>query len=468
MRTHALFVLLLVSMLPACGSAAPESTDRPDGGVDPTDTTPPPTDSPIDDATGPSCTGIGAGLVAAPRSYALPAARCATKFDALAKNAGVSYAVLDLTGDGRSDLVVYRDTCASEIGNARWDVYAGGTDGFAAAPTPYALPAARCKTKFDALSGSGSVGYSLIDLDADGRSDLVVHRDSCDASVGTDHWDVYRGGPEGFAAAPNRFELPAPRCSSKFDATAKSGTVSYSLLDLSGDGRPDLVVHRDGCDDAVGKDHWDLYANDASRFAAAPTSFSLPAPRCAKKFDAPSGYGSLDYALLDLSADGRPDLVVYADDCDHDVGGKRWDVYAASASGFAAAPGAYALPTARCSTRFDTMAKSGGASLSFGLLDLSCDRRPEIVVSNDTCDTVVGNARWDVYAGEAAGFAVSPVPFALPAARCKTRFDGFARSGSVDYALVRLGGAGRPGLVVTADDCDDQVGTTHWDVYDAP
>jgi hypothetical protein len=461
MRTSLLFFFVAAT---ACSSATTDPGLTSDGGVTVDEDGNP---IPTDDAPAPLCSGVPTGFSAAPRKYSLPAPRCSTAFDALAKNGSLGYALLDLNGDRSVDLVVYDDSCSTEIGRARWDVYAGGADGFAAAPTPYALPAPRCSTSFDALAKAGSVGYAMLDLTHDGRSDLVVFRDSCDESVGKDHWDVYVGGDAGFSAAPSRYSLPTARCNTKLDALGKNGALGYTLADLSGDGRPDLVVHRDDCDETIGRARWDVYAGGADGFTAAPAAFSLPAPRCKTPFNALGGFSAVGFTLLDLTGDRRPDLVVHDDSCDESVGTKRWDVYAAGPSGFAAAPAPYALPAARCGSKFDALARND--ALGFGLLDLSCDRRPELVVYDDSCDETVGGKRWDVYSGEASGFGAAPQSFALPAARCRARFNNFASGyGELGYALLTLGtDTGRPSLVVYDDACDTAVGKTHWDIYPA-
>lgn len=377
--------------------------------------------------------------------------------------------MLDLSGDRAPDLVVFRDECTPEIGKNRWDLYAGGSDGFAAAPASYALPAPRCGTSFDAAAKTGALMYAMMDLTADGRADLVVYRDSCDATIGSDHWDVYAGGSDGFSAAPSPYKLPAARCGAKLDALGKTGALGYTLTDLTGDGRADLIVHRDDCASEVGSLRWDVYAGGANGFAAAPSAYALPAPRCKTKFDSLGGFSAVRFALLDLNADRRADLVVYDDSCDESVGAKHWDLYAAGESGFSPSPAQYTLPTARCATKFDALAKTG--ELGFGLLDLSCDRRPELVVSDDSCDGDIGGKRWDVYPGESSGFGVSAQSFALPAARCRTRFDKLGSGyGDVSYALLTLAGdrTGRPSLVVHRDACDASIGRDHWDVYEAP
>jgi hypothetical protein len=350
--------------------------------------------------SGPSCTAAAPAAFAQASPYALPAPRCDVSFEHLSLvNHPIDYALLNLTADPRPDLVVYSDDCDTEVGTARWDVYPAGLTGFAAAPSSFALPAPRCGVAFDHLSlVNYPVDYALLDLAADGRSDLVVHSDDCDAEVGTARWDVYPTGPEGFAPTPLSFALPAPRCDVAFDhLSLVNYPVDYDLLDLTGDGRPDLVVHSDDCDAEIGTARWDVYTAGPDGFAPTPLPFALPAPRCGVSFERLSLVNyPIDYALLDLTADRRPDLVVYSDDCDVQVGTKQWDYYPATATGFAPQPAAVALPTPRCETAFDDLASVNDA-VHYALIDTTVDCRPDLVVYTDACDTDIGEARWDVY-----------------------------------------------------------------------
>ncbi|MFO0565613.1 MAG: hypothetical protein U0263_08120 [Polyangiaceae bacterium] len=344
----------------------------------------------------------------------------------------------------------------------------GMPSAFQAAPSPLSVPAPRCGASFDATAkASGPLRWFVSDLDGDHYPDLVAHKDDCDATVGTTHWDRYPGGAAGLAAAPTAFTVPAARCSVSFDAPARStGPLEYGLLDFSGDGLTDLVVVQDDCDGAVGTARWDLYSSSASGFVAVPSTLALPAARCGVSFDAfARASGALEYALLDLTADHVPDLVVYQDDCDPTVGQTHWDVYAGSAAGFAASPSAYGLPAARCATEWDSLAKASGA-LGYSLLDVTGDQRPDLLVTKDDCDPAIGQSHWDVYAGSAAGFAAAPKGYSLPAMRCSVEWSTVGKSsGAVYYALFDASCDGLPDLVVTRDDCDANVGKTHWDAY---
>jgi hypothetical protein len=327
------------------------------------------------------------------------------------------------------------------------------------------LPAARCNTQFDAFLGYQSLHYALLDLDADHRSDLIVYHDNCDASVGVDHWDVYRGGATGFSAQPTSYSLPAARCNTSFDSLGSAASpLTYGLVDLTGDGRADLVVTHDQCDAAVGSDHWDVYPAGDSGFAAQPIAFALPAARCNQPFDSVSGVtSSLTYALVDLDQDARPDLVVTHDDCDPTVGSTHWDFYRAGSSGFMAQPTAYSVPAARCNRAFDSLASS--SSVRYQWTKLQCGVNAMIVTSDD-CDSAVGTDHWDLYTGDAHGLQAAPTPITLPAPRCNQSFDAAAENvSSLSYLMTDLLPGSTPDLVVTSDQCASDVGASHWDVY---
>ncbi|MEZ4221293.1 MAG: hypothetical protein R3B13_10200 [Polyangiaceae bacterium] len=420
--------------------------------------------------TGPSCApGMPSGFSASPTQLMLPAPRCGVSFDALGKASGaLEYNLADLNGDGFVDLFVHQDDCDAAVGSTHWDLYSGSAAGLAQTPTSFGLPAARCGVSFDKPArSSGALEYGLLDLTGDHLVDLVVVQDDCDTTIGATHWDVYPGSASGFAAAPSSFALPAARCGVAWDDLTKaSGALEYLVMDLSGDGTVDLVVHQDDCDLTVGQSHWDVYAGSASGFAAAPASFGLPAARCGVSWEEPTrSSGALEYTLMDVSGDGLSDLVVVQDDCDASVGQTHWDAYAGSPTGFSVAPSAFSLPAPRCAVNWDDPAKLSGA-VRYSLLDASCDGFLDLIVTRDDCDASVGQSRWDVYAGSATGIGGTPSPLTLPAARCATAFDAPAKaSGSVYFNTMAWNPTDHVSLLVTRDDCDTQIGASHWDYY---
>jgi hypothetical protein len=192
-----------------------------------------------------------------------------------------NYASIDLTGDGRLDLVVTSACDDGDVGSDFWLVYAGGADGFADEATLWSLPAPtanldgepfRLLGGADVCAADGTVdfNYSIADLTADGIPDLVV-TSACDAGdVGSDFWLVHAGGEGGFADDASLWSLPTPtaaldgepfRTFGGADVCAADGTVDfdYAVTDLTADGIVDLVV-TSACDDGdVGSEFWLVY-----------------------------------------------------------------------------------------------------------------------------------------------------------------------------------------------------------------
>ena len=131
----------------------------------------------------------------------------------------------------------------------------------------------------------------------------------------------------GFAAAPSSFRVPAPRCQVSFSAAAAKAQISYATMDLTADGHPGLVVFQDQCDTSVGQTHWDVYPWTSSGFAAAPSSFGVPAPRCQVSFNAAAANAQISYATMTLTNSCTSSIVVFQDHCDSSVGQTHWDVY---------------------------------------------------------------------------------------------------------------------------------------------
>jgi len=427
----------------------------------------------------------------------------------------VTFSRLDLTGDGRLDLVV-TDLCdAAGVGTSEWRVYAATDTGFAAKPISWSLPnLGTSEEVLDDLFHDSDVGcnglpqtvtFSLMDLTGDGLVDLVV-TDLCDAAgVGTTEWRVYAATATGFAAKPMSWSLPNLGTSeevlddlfhdSDVGCNGLPQTVTFSLQDLTNDGRADLVV-TDLCDAAgVGTTEWRVYAATATGFAAKPTSWSLPDLGTSEEIlddlahDSDVGCNGLDqtvtFSLQDLTNDGRADLVV-TNLCDAaGVGTDEWRVYAATDTGFAAKWTSWSLPDLGTSDEVfdnpyhDSSEGCGGldASLTFSQLDLTDDGRADLVVT-DLCDSGgVGTDNWRIYPATDTGFASKWISWSLPdlGVSEKVLDDMFHDSSegcasldeSLTFSRLDLTGDKRPDLVVT-DLCDTAgVGSTEWRVYPA-
>jgi hypothetical protein len=416
-------------------------------------------------------------FAATPVSWALPAGTgfSFTSGIAAASNCP-SYATSDMNGDGKPDLVLTSDCdTTSGVGTDHWLVYANTGSGFAATAGSWSLPA---KAGFSFTGGLETTYncpvYATTDLNGDGKPELVIMSD-CDSTsgVGTDHWLVYANTGSGFAATAQSWPLPA---GAGFKFTVGLAAVyncpEYATSDLTGDGKPDLVVTADcGNTTGVGTDHWLVYANSGSGFASTGASWALPAGAGFSFTDGLAAvYSCPEYGTSDFDGDGKPDLVITYD-CGNalNVGTDHWLVYANTGAGFAGTALSWALPTGMGFTF-----KNGlGALYScpvYGTDDFDGDGKPELVITSDCGNTTgVGTDHWLVSRNMGAGFNGGTVSWTLPPGSGYSFTGGLESSTSCPgYATRDLDGDGRPDLVITSD-CGNSVGvgTDHWLVYPA-
>lgn len=187
--------------------------------------------------------------------------------------------VTDLDGDGVPDLVV-TEACDGDtaVGDTVWRVYPGAAGGFADTAVEWALPAeygAADTTPFSstreiASGGDDTPGHTLVDLDGDGRRDLLLTERTADPTLGASRWAVHYGTDGGFAAAAADWALPPAAGTTPFGAERSAADCSaslpaWSLTDLDGDVLPDLLVTADCADTALGDTHWNVYEADCTQ-----------------------------------------------------------------------------------------------------------------------------------------------------------------------------------------------------------
>ena len=182
-------------------------------------------------------------------------------FDAGTDIGPQSLAIGDLNGDGNPDLAI-----ASDVDFV--SVLLGNGDGTFSASRDYATP-----------SGSRCVSVAIADLNGDGKPDLAA------ASVGVSPPNlgavtVLVGKGDGTFGRGN-----------DFPAGSDCSSLSLSIGDLNGDGKPDLAVANSRAN-VVSV----LLGDGAGGFGAKSDYFSGPSP--------------LSLAIADLNGDGKPDLAV--------------------------------------------------------------------------------------------------------------------------------------------------------------
>ncbi|MDC0670444.1 FG-GAP-like repeat-containing protein [Nannocystis radixulma] len=351
------------------------------------------------------------------------------------------WAVRDVDGDARPDLVVTGVRAPDEslvpLGPAdapRWDVYRNDGSGFADQAEPWPLPPGADGQFFHHVDGAAAAAngpaWSLLDLDGDGWSDLVITGRSAPplhvvpGFPDSPHWQLHRGGPGGFESNFALWSLPlGGRAETGFAGLSGSaeapGDQLWTLLDLDGDGRRELVVTGQLDDAAVGPaaltldgaPGWAAYPAGDDGFDLSPRTVALPAAGGAtggRGYYAASGgqdiagtsngpYDANGWELLDLDGDGRLDLVV-TNEAREIAGGvyKRgalggdapyWDVYFGTDAGFVAAT-RWPTPTGGFIGRgflwahgvLDPVPENEGTVL-WHTGDLDGDARPELVVT---------------------------------------------------------------------------------------
>ena len=298
--------------------------------------------------------GVDGGFAADPEEWALPGGYADLNFirtsQAKCDESNSSWhSVLDLDGDARPDLLV-QNLCdgSSNPGTDHWQVYFGGEGGFDGSAVEWALPGGYADLNFISTSQakcdeSDSTWHSLLDLSGDGALELVVGN-VCDGSVnpGTDHWLVYGPEGEGFADDPVEWSLPGGYANLNFIATSQakcdeSDSSWHSLMTLSGDSRPDLVVTNlcDGSEEP-GTQSWRVYPGEDGGFAESPVEWTLPAGYASLNFISPSQAkcdesDSSWHSTIALRGGPSQELVV-TNVCDGSTepGTTSWRVYSAS------------------------------------------------------------------------------------------------------------------------------------------
>lgn len=352
----------------------------------------------------------------------------ATVMDYCEEGGALRSSLVDVTSDGLLDLVVTQG-CEGASG---WRVYPGSEGGFSQTPMVWTAPAVAGEPVEALADGmaicpdGGAVPLTVAEMSGDTRPDLLAYR-GCEAGG----WQVWIAGEAGYPSSPVVWGVPevaegravthpAGAVSERIVNTCRWQQGASFLADLTGSGRVDLVV-TDACDRAgVGTEHWLRFENRGSSFAAEPTVWALPGPPRLDAFDRDRGERGCiregaprvrenllpetgwRYRLRDMTADGRPDLVV-TESCG--VSPDRWSVYRNTGADFAAEAADWCLPAAALAE--GTLPELGpaerrcseGDRARYETMELTGDGCPDLVLKGSCQDPEVGRTHWRVFPG---------------------------------------------------------------------
>jgi hypothetical protein len=384
-------------------------------------------------------------------------------------------------------------------------------------------------------ASANSQAWVLIDMNGDKKPDLVVT--SAYGGTGqtefTGGWQVHLNTGASFSNTVTTWATPAAVTgvptegvyyTSNVSTTASAlGTQSWDMVDMNGDGLPDLVVTGEvGAQFGAGtvNQNWQVYLNTGNGFSSIATTWVTPTGGITLSggsgtvlgFPFTSGTSaagdenfSSSWSLVDINGDGKPDLVVTAGytatgATEDEIGFKeQWNVYMNTGSGFAVNPTTWYTPSGGAIVGSDSLGfnaisniatgQSAG-SASWSLLDMNGDGKPDLVVTGvlgASSVSEVGANVWHVYINNGtSGFATSPITWATPngegyvpaGGSTAIGINGISNVGvypaqgvnSQSWVVQDLNGDGKPDLVVTASlgtqgPTEFSPGTANWFVY---
>lgn len=205
---------------------------------------------------------------------------------------------VDINGDGLPDLVI--------AGGRPWSVYLNNGTDFNETAINWGV-CSDCAYMREIESG-GDVYQDTLDLNGDGLPDYVV-ADSY-GSVGNYYWKVYLNNGTGIESDNIEWSAPDGYEDDIRDVNS-SGDITRDVLDINGDGLPDLVVKLSG-------DDWGVYFNNGDGFDLDKFDWDNYDDKLSiRVFDNDDTISD----TLDINGDGLPDYV------EKDDGNEEWDIY---------------------------------------------------------------------------------------------------------------------------------------------
>jgi hypothetical protein len=357
----------------------------------------------------------------------------------------------DMDGDSKPDLVVSAQlqgtvaTCFSPGSNPYWNIFFNNGSGFATTATKWNIPvggklSGGVTYGFNSSAGfaqssdnNGSQNWGLLDMNGDHKHDLVVFAQlqgsdvTCFSPGATPYWKVYLNDGSSFASTPSNWNLPLGGrltggvtygfnfSGGQASSSDNSGSQSWSVDDMDGDSKPDLIIFAQlqnsdvTCFSPGSNPYWKIYFNSGNGFSNTATNWNLPmggrlSGGVTYGFNSSTGSasptentGSQSWMLIDLDSDHKGDLVISAQlqsgnaTCFSPGSSPYWKVYKNTGTGFNAVAVNWSLPiggklSGGVTYGFDlsfgvALTGDNSGAQSWTMLDINYNGKPDLVIT---------------------------------------------------------------------------------------
>jgi Secretion system C-terminal sorting domain/FG-GAP-like repeat len=348
--------------------------------------------------------------------------------------------ILDMNGDGKPDLVDSENEATTSVsdvflsGNQKyWKVYLNSGSGFGTTATQWNIPS--IIDDYDWKAYDTYSRHQMLDVDGDGKPDLVDSENEVTTTVSDvfltgsqKYWKVYLNTGTGFSATATQWNIPLNI--DDYDWKISDTYSRHQVLDVNGDGKPDLVDSENEATTAVSdvflsgsQKYWKVYLNTGTGFSPTFTQWNIP-----------SNFGDYDWKVydtysrhqvIDINGDGNSDLVDSENEITTTVSDvflsgsqKYWKVYLNTGSGFSSAATQWNIP----SNIDDYDWKIYDTYSRHQMLDMNGDGKPDFVDSENEVTTSVSDIfqngsqkYWKIYLNTGSGFNLSATQWNFPA-----------------------------------------------------
>jgi len=266
------------------------------------------------------------------------------------------------------------------------------------------------------LTNLGSTGTGYVDVNGDGRPDLLAHRQTSDGLI--DYNEAWINLPSGFVTNSN-WNLPSPL------SKDLAGDQGSRFVDVNGDGRVDYIK--------VHENNRTVWLNNGDGWTQA--SYQVPTFIV---FDSGNPAGG---TILDVNGDGLPDIVMSR------PGTNGKGAYINTGSGWSFSP-SWALNSSDGSL-VSTYLQENDRDNGIRFVDLNGDGLPDVLQKRSNADGTLWVSR--AWLNTGAGWASAP-HFAVPNASMPLIRDDYSAWG-VEFADVN--GDGLPDVIGNHDNNSD-------------